>query len=91
MAEKQADHRQRLENRVIDSDIRNSFLGLVFALVISLVGIGVSFYLIIQGRELGGGLLGGSSMVTLAGIFIYGTQQRKKERERKRNVIDPPH
>lgn len=89
MAEKQSEHRQALETRVIASDIRLSFLGLIFALILSVGGIASSAYLINQGRELGGGILGGSSMATLAGIFIYGTQQRKRERERKMNLIDP--
>ena len=39
MAKNQSEHRQGLENRVIDSGINNSKLGLIFGLTIGMVGI----------------------------------------------------
>jgi len=39
MAESQSQHRQRIEDKVIESDIRNSRLGLHYGLIIGLVAV----------------------------------------------------
>jgi len=81
-------HRQSLETRVINSDIRNSLLGLVFAFFLCLTAIVTASLLIYRGHDLGGGLLGGSGLASIAAIFVYGTRQRRKEREEKLKNVD---
>ncbi len=83
MAESQAKHRQEIENKVISSDVKNSTLGLWFGFLIGLAGVITGFYLIYTGKVIEGSLYGGGTIVSLAGIFIYGSRQRKKERESK--------
>lgn len=83
MAENQASHRQKLEAKVIDSDIKNSLWGLIFAFIIGLGGVIGGFYLISIGKAIEGSLYGGGTMVALTGVFIYGSKQRQKERESK--------
>lgn len=83
MAEKQADHRRYLERRVIDSDMTRSaqglILGFVLVLVLGLGGIG----LMAAGQSVNGlvALLG--TLVTMAGIFVYAHESRKRERQER--------
>ncbi len=83
MAENQSKHRQQLESKVIDSDIRNSVMGLIFAFIIGLIGVGSGFYLIYIGKFVEGSIYGGGTLAALVGTFIYGSQKRQKERQSK--------
>ncbi|MFH1187948.1 MAG: DUF2335 domain-containing protein [bacterium] len=81
MAEEQSKHRKTLEVKVIESDINNSKLGLIFGLIIGLAGIGGSVVASIYGRQIISGILGVGTIGSLVGVFVYGSQQRKNERE----------
>jgi uncharacterized membrane protein len=83
MAEKQSEHRHRIESRVIASDVRNSFLGLIFGFFLSALTLSGSIVAIMQGKELGGGILGGGTVASLAAVFVYGSRVRRANRERQ--------
>jgi uncharacterized membrane protein len=89
MAESQSKHRQRLEVTVIDSDIRNSRLGLHYGLIIGLATVIGGAFCIYSGYEIGGTVLGGSGLTGLVSVFVYGSTQRRKERERRfRSIVN---
>lgn len=96
MAEKQAEHRQQLERSVINADIRRAYLGVVCAFLITLAVTVAGFYLILTGHSVAGTIFAGLGVVSLAGTFIYGTQSRKEERQRREQQnriltgINPP-
>lgn len=81
--EKQTNHRINIETLVIKSDIRKSYLGLILAFFLCLLGMGGWIYLASIGKSIEGAAIGGTYLATLAGTFIYGTRQRKAERNRK--------
>ncbi len=83
MAENQSSHRISIESKVINTDARNSTLGLFFGLFIAIVGIGVGAYLIMNGHDWAGGILCGTTIVSLVSTFVYGSTRRRKERERR--------
>lgn len=83
MAESQSKHRQQLENKVLDSDIRNGRLGLHYGLIISLVAVIGGTICITSGYEVGGSIIGGTGLTGLVGVFVYGSRQRRKEREKR--------
>lgn len=83
MAEKQSDHRQYLEKRVVDADVRRAYLGVACAFVITMTVIASGFYLVLNGFGIYGTVFTGLGLVSLAGTFIYGTQSRKEERQRR--------
>ena len=83
MAEEQASHRRLLESRVIKSDTRNSTLGLIFGLIIGLAGVISGTVIIIYGYAIYGVVVGGGTIASLVATFVYGSKQRKIERERK--------
>lgn len=83
MAENQSAHRQKLEMLVIQGDNtradRGQLYGFIVAMTVILGGIGM----IIAGKDVLGlsAILG--SLASLAGVFIYGSNARRKEREKK--------
>lgn len=83
MAEKQAEHRQFIEKRVIGSDLNRAYLGVACAFVISMTVILTGFYLVLHGQSIPGTIFTGLGLASLAGTFIYGTQSRKEERQRR--------
>lgn len=87
MAEDQAKHRQSLEKDAIGSDIRDGKRGLLFGFIIGIVAILSGTACIIWGHDGAGGTIGGSAIPALAGVFVYGSRQRRKEREAKNQQI----
>ena len=83
MAEGQAEHRQQLEKQAIDSDIKNSRLGLQYGLAIGLAAVIGATVCIVSGFEIGGSILGGTGLTGLVGVFVYGSRQQRKEREKR--------
>jgi len=83
MAEKQSAHRQSLETKVIEADIRRSIGGLVAGFSVTVVGLSVSAFLIDNGHDWAGASIFGASLVTIVVAFISGATLRKKERESK--------
>lgn len=78
MAESQANHRRELEKKVLNSNIINERIGLVFGFIIFVLGLIISYLLIMNDKTLIGivsfiGVLGSG-----AAIFV---NQNKKEQE----------
>lgn len=83
MAENQSDHRQKLEMIAVKGGSRDSLLGLIFGLTIGLSTVGGAVLCILNGHTIGGSVLGGSGLAGLVGVFVYGSRQRRMEREQK--------
>src|SRR5690349_12341887 len=54
MAEKQADHRRRMETQIVSSDITNSRVGLICGLVIGLGGLVAATIIAVKGNPQAG-------------------------------------
>lgn len=87
MAEKQSDHRRGLETKVVNSDIANSRLGLIFGFIIAMLGISGGVFLINNGKIVEGSIFSGLTVVSLVGAFVYGSQQRRKERLANQQIL----
>ena len=83
MAESQSRHRQELESKVIESDIKNSRLGLHYGLIIGLAAVIGGTICITSGYEVGGSIIGGTGLTGLVGVFVYGSRSKRKEREQR--------
>ena len=83
MAENQAKHRHQLELEVINSEIKNSRTGLHYGLIIGLSSIIGGVVCILLGHQIGGSIIGGSGITGLVSVFVYGSRERRKERERR--------
>lgn len=76
MAEKQSDHRRKLEGIVISSDTRRANLGLWFALIVVIASLVSGTYLIKLGMSAEGLVIPGGVLATIVGAFVY---QRKTQ------------
>jgi uncharacterized membrane protein len=90
MAEQQSRHRQAIESRVIDSNIFVQKLGPFLGFIVAMTAVGGGVYLMVKGNN-GYGLAAViTALASLAGVFIYGKQQQKKELESKAQDFIPP-
>ncbi|MBD2326284.1 DUF2335 domain-containing protein [Alkalinema sp. FACHB-956] len=87
LAEKQAHHRMNLEKTVITGDDKRAWAGLVAGFVLACLGFVGSYDLIRNGKEVSGSILGGGVLVSLVGVFVYGTNKRSEERIEKRRDL----
>jgi uncharacterized membrane protein len=76
-AEKQSLHRADLERKLLISNIRKSYLGLVFGFLICSLGVGGGIWLTFSGFNLTGIVFSSASLVSLVMSFIYGSQNKK--------------
>jgi uncharacterized membrane protein len=83
MAERQSAHRERLESRVVDGNVKNQTRGSYFAFIISIVSIVGGFFLIHEGKNAQGLAAIIGSLASLAAVFFYSKHTQKKERIEK--------
>ncbi len=83
MAEKQAEHRRYLEKSVIESEIKDSRMGLWFGFIISIIALVGATICAVVGQFGVAIAMGGGSIAALVSVFIYGSSTRRKERENK--------
>ncbi len=88
--EKQSDHRIRLEATVIENAERRANQGQWMALAIALMGLALAGFGFSSGHEIGASIVGAGVLADLAGIFIYGRREQRKEREQKAKLMQNP-
>lgn len=72
MAEKQQDHRMGLENKAVTSQLSQSKFGQIFGFILSVIIISACTYLSFTDHETTASILGGTTIISLAGIFVLG-------------------
>lgn len=80
---KQSEHRMELENKVIDSGIKNTSRGQIFAFILALTTISIGAFLLYLNKDAYGILSILGALATLVGVFIYGNKSKKNERIQK--------
>lgn len=91
MAESQTSHRQSLEKVVINADIKKSLYGMVCGLAIGMTGLIGAVVLGIFGQPILGGLIGGSTIVSLVTVFVIGKKGQETERMEKAKIMTEAH
>ncbi len=84
----QSGHRREIEKIVIVGDQKRAYYGLACGTFVAISAMAVCGAAIFHGHPIEGltGVLG--TIATLAGVFVYGTNSRKKERlERARAQV----
>ncbi len=84
MAENQSDHRIGLEKTVIASQQALAARGQQFGLAIGVIGILAAAYLAMNNHDTVAGVIGGTTVVSLAVAFITGRRVQQKELQEKR-------
>ena len=83
----QSNHRMSLESRIVDSDISRSKWGLIAGFVVAIFTVGTGGCVAIQGYPTAGATIATAAVVALVGTFVYGTHERRRERESKAKTI----
>jgi uncharacterized membrane protein len=78
LAEKQADHRRATEQRVVISQIRRSWGGMVSGLVIALAGMGLAGYMVMQDNPWASVIFGSVDLLALVTTFVRGQSKEPK-------------
>jgi len=84
MAEKQLDHRMKMENKVVRSQMLQSNIGQILAFLIGIAALSASTYCIVNGYEWSGSILGIGGLTGLVTAFIKGRSSQEKNLEEKR-------
>ncbi len=78
--ESQVRHRQELEKKAIESDIKQSHYGATLGFIIAIFAIGAGTFLAYIGRPTEGLAAIITALVGLVGVYGWGSYLRKKER-----------
>lgn len=70
MAEGQSEHRKKMEEKVVAADLKNNFIGLVCAFLISLVGLISAAILAYKGNNIGAGAFAIPALGGLVNSFL---------------------
>lgn len=90
LLESQTHHRIALEKKVINSETRNSTLGIVAAFIISFLFFVLAGYAIYTGSPIAGAIIGGINLGSIVWVFIYGSKTRREERLEKARLEHRP-
>ncbi len=83
MAEKQAEHRQNIETIAIKAATERSILGVKYAYRIAIAAFFLAGFCFYFDHAVAGGVIFGSTLISIISAFIYGTSSNKQEREEK--------
>jgi len=81
MAEKQQNHRMAIQNRLVRSQTSQSLIGQVFGLILGLAGLGFGTFLAYNGHTTVGGIIAGTTVVSLVSVFVIGRRLSRKSKE----------
>ena len=88
MAEKQQEHRQELERKVIFSNAGSQKEGLYLGFVVAMTAIIGGIVLVAKGKEATGLTAVITALAALVGVFIYGKHEQKKDMKNKPKALD---
>jgi uncharacterized membrane protein len=77
MAEKQSEHRMKLETLIISNQIKQSKFVQAFGIIIAILVLGSAVWLGLEGHNSVASILGGLDILGLVAVFIYSQSQQK--------------
>lgn len=83
MAEKQQEHRMRMETKLVSTGVRRIIFGQIFGFIIGFIGTAGSLYLVYLGHDTAGAAIGSTSLVALVSIFVLGKRNSNNEKPKK--------
>jgi uncharacterized membrane protein len=90
MAESQATHRQELEKTVVGGAHRRSWWGLWLGFVIAVVVFVLGTIMVMTGHDAAGATVMTIDVATLAGVFVFGRIDQRRERVAKDSQSHSP-
>lgn len=87
LTEKQVLHRLESENKVIDSDVKNSHLGVISANIWLFAGLDMTGLFVMTGHDKAGEIIGPAVVASILTAFLSGSYNRRKERLDKTKLL----
>lgn len=81
MAEKQQNHRMALEDKAVTSQLSQSKIGQIFGFILCLLALSASTYLGCTGHEAIGTIIGSTTIIAMASIFVLGKRSNSKSKQ----------
>jgi uncharacterized membrane protein len=75
----ESEHRRQEVRRVNTLIFVERISGLLFALLVAVLGLGIAAYLAVQGKEFTASVIGGATLVGLVAAFIGGKQKSNEK------------
>ncbi len=75
MGEREQSHRHRMDSW----EVAYGFSGMACGLIVGIYGLSLAAYLALHGQPWIGGVLGGGTLVSLVGAFVYVRHGQQKE------------
>jgi uncharacterized membrane protein len=88
LTEQQSKHRQKIENRVIWSNLIDSKLGLILGTIIALAIVYVAMKVILSGFQVTGFISIATVVTGIALSFFKGRESQRRELSRKKEDLD---
>lgn len=88
MAEKQQDHRQGLERKVVTANTRSQSHGLIAGFIVAMTVVGGGIWLAAHGEDLAGLAAIITALASLVGVFVYGRNKQNQELKDKPKPLD---
>lgn len=86
MAEKQSDHRIEVERQAIRRQLNQSGAGQILAALLAICCIGAATWLSLHDHDTVAGIIGGTTVVGLVTVFVYGKKSQQKDLKQKKEV-----
>jgi uncharacterized membrane protein len=90
MAERQSQHREALEKKVVDGNVASQTRGSYFAFILLFITIVGGLYLLHEGKSIVGLSAIVASVGGAVGVFFYSKREQRKERVEKSEVMPRP-
>ena len=90
MAEKQSDHRMALENKVVNSNLVKSYLGMIAGSSIAIFGLYIAKEIAINGNPATAGIIAALDLGGLVWVAVTNTKSQRKEREKRQETSSAP-
>jgi len=79
LTERESQHRHRIESKLIEREAAEAWRGQVFGLTLALVAFAVATFALYKGYPTPAGIIGGTTVVGLVGVFVIGRWPREKD------------
>lgn len=83
-SEQQTQHRIQTETTVITRELQQGDRGQHYGFIIAIFGLLLSGFLIYTGHDTAGTILGGTDLIALVSVFVYGKYAQRKDLDSKK-------
>lgn len=83
MAEEQSAHRRKMENKMLEANVKAERTGQIFGFVIFIAALVAGIILMIIGKDVVGLFTSLGSLAAIIGLFVYNRESTKKELKKK--------